>query len=978
MASSSASQWQLIRSVQLPEMGPLHILEYKHKRLGTGFIHTQRPFNKEDRLRALAIAFKTPAQDDRGTPHILEHTTLCGSKEYPVRDPFFRMLGRSLAPYKNAWTSAAVTAYPFSTVNAVDYGNMRDVYWDAVFHPLLRPEDFAQEGWRLNKESQKIDGVVYNEMRGALSDPDNLCYKEILRAMLPGTPFAKEYGGDPLSIPHLTHEDLLRFHADHYHPANALIVTHGPDGPEEDLQYFADKLSHHEPNEKQPVEFDHEINWPDAQLSLTTTGPEAESRWISATAVGKACDLDEVFAGNVLSELLLSGPSAPLRQTLLESAQPLAKSFTCSGFSDETPWTCFIVGLQGVLQEHPPGDAVIQRHINHALQDVVDGKAPQERIDALLAETRLTLLHQRPDFGLDVVQKCVHAWGSRNISLGTFADLFDVGARMRAFGNGQLALQNVAKKILDSRRRLHLSILPDENFFGQKALAEAALLSQLLSQQKDVVEKKKPTIGEQEKDDDDILPTLTEADIPVQLTDPSLLVKTAPSGNRHFEVFRRAAPTTGLVYLKVMLDVPKEHAPLVPLWSHACTEIGTNTLTPAEFAEEIRRFTAGISVSPMLVPRPSANPEQPAQLKILLSCYALKENAQKALGLLRSAIYDAKWSDTERLDRIRARMAAQQEAAIADNGTWLASVRAEALLAANANNDGECGALKEALYGYSQLQWLKDGKTLFDLARLGSFMNSCRVDRVAVIAEDPDGLNNNLDPLASASSRNNGPIDLTADSSSASLPESIEHALDSSYVAVAWKLPTDLSAADLASFSLLAKILTARYLHKLVREEGGAYGANAHWDNQTCIFSMTSFRDPTPRRTLSIYTQIQKMLSWLRRELNSHDNHAKDDIINGSKKDNNPEIVLREARLRAFSVIDAPKSVSSAGLNEFYYGFEDDKRKAIRTAMLSVKPEYVIKAMEMLINSRYAHAIVGPKDFKASCQGMGYEPNNAI
>jgi presequence protease len=180
------------------------------------------------------VAFETGVRDSTGVPHILEHTVLCGSERYPVRDPFFKMLNRSNATYMNAWTASDFTMYPVSSQNWTDLENLRGVYLDATFKPLLRKMDFMQEGWRL--ENTQFDmpktpvifkGVVYNEMKGAFSDTSYLFSQRMQQQLLPGTTYAHVSGGDPANITDLTHEQLVAFHRDCYHPSNAKFYTYG-------------------------------------------------------------------------------------------------------------------------------------------------------------------------------------------------------------------------------------------------------------------------------------------------------------------------------------------------------------------------------------------------------------------------------------------------------------------------------------------------------------------------------------------------------------------------------------------------------------------------------------------------------------------------------------------------------------------------------------------------------------------------------
>ncbi|XP_004343847.1 presequence protease [Capsaspora owczarzaki ATCC 30864] len=228
-----------VRDIQLVKEFSLTAVHLTHDATGADYVHMAR----NDSNNVFAVSFRTAVANSTGVPHILEHTTLCGSNRFPCRDPFFKMLNRSLATFMNAWTASDYTMYPFSTQNGQDYRNLLSVYLDATFFPLLRERDFAQEGWRVentaveNKASPLVfKGVVYNEMKGALSDPDQLYNTRVQQALYPTSLHANVSGGDPPAITDLSYDDLIAFHRDHYHPSNALFFSYGDLALEEHLE----------------------------------------------------------------------------------------------------------------------------------------------------------------------------------------------------------------------------------------------------------------------------------------------------------------------------------------------------------------------------------------------------------------------------------------------------------------------------------------------------------------------------------------------------------------------------------------------------------------------------------------------------------------------------------------------------------------------------------------------------------------------
>ena len=221
--------------------------ELIHIKTGARYVHISR----NDVENTFGVAFKTVPTDSTGVAHILEHTVLCGSTKFPLRDPFFSMLKRSLSTFMNAFTASDWTMYPFSTQNQKDFYNLMDVYLDAVFYPIIDKLSFKQEGHRLEVDSNDGDanlvykGVVYNEMKGAMSSPDQIMGRSLLKALYPDTTYSNNSGGDPATIPKLTYTQLKAFHKRHYHPSNAFFYTYGNLPLTSHLTFIADKILNH-------------------------------------------------------------------------------------------------------------------------------------------------------------------------------------------------------------------------------------------------------------------------------------------------------------------------------------------------------------------------------------------------------------------------------------------------------------------------------------------------------------------------------------------------------------------------------------------------------------------------------------------------------------------------------------------------------------------------------------------------------------
>ena len=330
------------------------LVKLRHEKTGARWVHVERPDNEN----LFGVGFRTPPKDSTGVAHILEHTVLCGSRRFPVRDPFFTMLKRSLSSFMNALTASDWTFYPFSTQNTKDFYNLMQVYLDAVFFPLLRERDFRQEGHRLefadpgdSASPLVFKGVVYNEMKGAMADASSLLHRHLTRGLYPTTTYGFNSGGEPEQILQLTYEQLRQFHAAFYHPANAYIFTYG-DLPLVDHLAAVERLAL---SQFGPLQVDSSV--PDEQrlpaprrleATFAADADEADGQRCLVQVGWLACPLSDSFerlAMSLLSELLLGNPAAPLYQALLDSGlgQNLAPG---SGYADENRETYFAVGLQ--------------------------------------------------------------------------------------------------------------------------------------------------------------------------------------------------------------------------------------------------------------------------------------------------------------------------------------------------------------------------------------------------------------------------------------------------------------------------------------------------------------------------------------------------------------------------------------------------------------------------------------------------------
>lgn len=319
--------FQINKVEQLKELEATAV-KLRHLQTGADYLHLDR----NDTNNVFGVGFKTIPKDSTGVAHILEHTVLCGSEKYPVRDPFFKMLNRSLSTFMNAMTGFDYTIYPFSTQNPRDFSNLMSVYLDAVFFPNVDPRDFRQEGWRLENELVEdknspivFKGIVYNEMKGALAETNDLFFTRMFQNMLPGTTYEHVSGGDPPNILDLTYEQLKNFHQTFYHPSNSYFFTYGNLELEKHLKQINDTALSRFQKSASNTSIG-EVKKFNSPKTVTIecppdpmVEPDKQIKMSLSFLTNEINDINETFAMKILGSLLTDGQNSPMYQALIQS-----------------------------------------------------------------------------------------------------------------------------------------------------------------------------------------------------------------------------------------------------------------------------------------------------------------------------------------------------------------------------------------------------------------------------------------------------------------------------------------------------------------------------------------------------------------------------------------------------------------------------------------------------------------------------------
>ncbi len=685
--------FEFIRQHRVPSLN-VDVEEYRHKATGAVHLHLAA----EDDQNAFLVAFRTVPQDSTGVAHILEHTSLCGSRKYPVRDPFFMMTRRSLNTFMNAFTAADWTAYPFASRNRKDFDNLLDVYLDAVFYPKLEELDFLQEGHRVefaeadNPDSDLVfKGVVFNEMKGAMSSPTAALYQALTRELFPSITYHHNSGGDPERIPDLSYEQLKAFHARHYHPSNAVFMTFGDIPAAEHQTKFEDGAL----GQFEALEMD--ISVPDEQRYNAPV--QIEDRYaldgeedttdkthiVIGWLLDRSIDAEAVMRGHLLSGVLLDNGASPLLRALETTDLGSAPSPLC-GLSDSNREMMFAAGVEGSNPEHAEA---VEQLVLDILKDVADNGVEQSMVEAVLHQLELSQREISGDgfpFGLQLM---VHALSPvlHGADVVEVLDIDPILEKMREQIKDPNFIKGLAQELLDNPHRVRLVMKPDPKLSEERSAAEAKRLEQMKAQMDDaekqrVVEMAAKLLERQnQQDDPEDLPKVGLEDIPTDLT--------IPEGQEH-EVAGMPASwfargTNGLAYQQLVVELPAmetELVELLPIFCDIVTEVGYGELDYLQVQARQAAVTGGIGANVAI--RGAVDDVTQDRSVLTVSGKALSRYQGELSELILGIFHDARFDELSRIRELVAQERMYREQRVTSAGHALAMGAASSGLSPNA------------------------------------------------------------------------------------------------------------------------------------------------------------------------------------------------------------------------------------------------------------------------------------------------------
>ena len=842
-------------------------LELEHDATGARHIHIQT----NDDNNGFAVFFPTAPTDSTGVAHILEHVVLAGSRRFPVRDPFFSMTRRSLATFMNALTGSDWTMYLYSTRNQKDFNNLLDVYLDATFFPRLDEDAFKQEGIRFEFEDPadaggalRYKGVVFNEMKGALATPGAAMDRAIGKTLFPGLPYAHISGGDPAEIPNLTWEQLKNFHARHYHPSNARFYTYGDQPLERTLEFIeANALG-----KFQRIKVDATVKdvkrftqptratepYPAPKNEDNTKKAEALTAWVTIPSA----DSFQSLAMKVLSEVLLGNAGSPLRKALIDSRVGSALA-DGSGFHDDYREAVFGAGLKGIEAND---DDKVQKVVLDTLEKLAGQGLDKAQVDAAVHHLEFDR-RERSNAGFPYALRLLFASLPAYLNGGDPLQALNFDADLdhleKARKEGRFFENLIGAELLDNPHRGLLTVVPDEDLEARQSKKESVRLAQIEAtltdeERKRIAEDALRLKAEQEaKQDLSVLPTLELQDIPMRFEDvPS---RDARLANAKVEFYPQ--PTNGVTYLDIRTDFSEltvEQKDLLPLFARTLTQSGAAGQDYAHIATRIAATTGGVGAAPQV--QSLAASEDYLQ-SFVLSGKALDKDARDFIQLLTDLVARLE-IEPNRLREIIAEISTRLESSLAGLGFQFALLRAHSKLSSE-------GALNDRLQGIEMLHTmrglakrgdaeLQDVVAQLDAIRRTLFHSSQL--RIIVTCEEAmiEPLQEQLKGLVEALP---GPVEQEGETSVK--PPQVEPAPEARIVPVPVAFNVRFFKTvryqhpDSPALLVLANYLRDTYLHRELREKGGAYGGFAQAGVASATFYFGSYRDPNIVRTYDVF-----------------------------------------------------------------------------------------------------------------------------
>ena len=922
--------FELIKEQEISELNTLAFL-YRHLKTGAELLS----LSNDDENKVFGITFRTPPFDSTGLPHILEHSVLCGSRKYPVKEPFVELLKGSLQTFLNAMTYPDKTCYPVASQNTKDFYNLVDVYLDAVFYPRLMPFIFQQEGWHYElehlKEPLKYKGVVFSEMKGAYSSPDTLIAEFSLRSLFPDNAYGFDAGGDPREISNLTFEQFVDFHRKYYHPSNARIYFYGDDTPEHRLLLMNEYLKDFERIEvdssislQKPFDRSRRII-----RSFAVTGNEKNSSKGMITLnwmLPESADNELNMAMHLLEYILLGMPGSPLRKALIESN--LGEDLTGTGLGSEIRQMYFSTGLKGINIDN--ADRIQNLIIQTLTRIAEDGIDPKD-IEASLNIAEFSLRENNTGSfprGLLLMLRSLSTWLYDEDPMALVAFEAPLNAVKSSLVSNKSFFEDMIKEyLLNNRHRTTLILRPDPDLAKKGKEAEERRLNTAKSKMSpadlegiitNTIELKNIQVTPD--------PPESLATIPMlKLSDLDRRNKLIPEESIKVGLTRilyHDLSTNGIIYLDLGFNLhtlPLKYLPYISLFGRAFLEMGTEREDYVTIAQRISRKTGGITPA---IHASVVKDNGRGDAWLFLRSKAILERANDMLDILREVILNVRLDNRERFRQMVLEAKAREEQKLVSVGHKIVNLRLR-------SHFSEAGWAAEEMTGLSHLFFIRRlirdvdedwPKVLRDLKEIQRILIN-RNTMLLNVTTDQDGWSN-FQPRAMEFME-----DLPAEEAdimewSPGEQQGFEGMTIPSQVNYVGKGANIYKSGYRlhGSAHVICRFLRNSWLWDRVRVQGGSYGIFCLFDRLSGTLTFVSYRDPNILETLDAFDQSARFLRDI--ELN------KDELTKGI--------------IGSIGDLDDYKLPDAKGYTSMLYmlsGETDEDRQQIREEIMETKAE---------------------------------------
>ena len=935
---------------------------YNESEFNCKHVHLESDSNE----KVFMVAFRTIPEDSTGVAHILEHTALCGSKKYPVRDPFFMMIRRSLNTFMNAFTSSDWTAYPFATLNKKDFDNLLGVYLDSAFFPNLDSLDFAQEGHRLefqeknNPESEiEIKGVVYNEMKGAMSSITSQLWHGMSKHLYPSSTYKHNSGGDPENIIDLSHEDLVNFHKKHYHPSNATFFTYGNIDPIEIQSFIKENVLDNFSPSNEVVAVKNEDRF-DVPITVSDfynpqPGDEDNHHIVLSWLLNESHNPVQLLETYLMSNILLDNSASPLRK-VLESTKLGKSPSPLTGLEADQKELVFAAGLEGVdSNKSKEVETLIMECLNKLVKDGV----PKDLIESSLHQLEIRqreITGSGMPFGLQIMLTCLPACIHNDNPL----NILDLDNAFNTIKNNLKTdnyIENlIEKNLIKNNHRLTYSLVPDTelNKKNEEKIQNKVLdITKSLSEQdKEQLVKLANDLEERQNtiDDPEVLPKVTREDIPKIRKYASPLT----SENKESRNYYYKTGTNGIVYHSMIFPcdaLEKDELKIASLFSNTLTDIGLGDKGYEDIQKYQSSITGGVSASFVTLPNKL---DDTYKLALKVSSKSLEGNESFMQDLMMRTVKESNFDETDRIKELLEFISSDNEKSVIQNGHILSMSNAASQISNIASTNDLTSGLR-FIHNTNQLSKLVAAPN--ELSKYLELLKSIK----SKISETPShfftasALNKediNLNFLIEETTRQHKQQNLIT-----TQDDSLGWITGSQVCFCAEAFPTvDFRHEDAPALTVLGTVLRNGYLHSAIREKGGAYGAGASQDSNNKVFKFFSYRDPKCSET---FDEFKNSREWSIKNIT--------------------EEQLEEGVLGVISSIDKPLSPFGEAMSDFMSKLDQksqDERLHFRAKVKECKLADLMYVSEKYLFGESKRSAIAGQNYEAELVKLGFKIKN--